>query len=344
MITLMRIKNIIFFLYLFLLPFFTTAQQSKKSQWVDSVFNSLTDEQRIAQLMVIRTSTLVNGEAVFLNDQVDSLIKKYNIGAVCLFQGKPEKQAALINHIQKMAATPVMVCVDAEWGLGMRFAGVQSFPYQLTMGAMHDAALAYKIGKAIGKQCLRMGIHVNYAPVIDINNNPDNPVIGVRSFGEDKYKVALFGSRIMQGMQDAGIMACAKHFPGHGDVSVDSHLDLPVIHKSMEQLNNLELYPFRELFSHNVGSVMVAHLSIPSIDSAKNKPTSLSYNNITQLMRNEMGYKGLTFTDALEMQGVKKYYPNGEASVQSIIAGNDMLCLPENVPQSIEKKIGRAHV
>lgn len=333
----MRKKNIVFLHCLFLLSITAFSQHSKKEQWTDSVFNSLTDEQRIAQLMVVRTSTLINGEAVFLNDQIDSLIKRYNIGAVCLFQGTPQKQAELINRIQKIAATPIMVCVDAEWGLGMRFSGVQNFPYQLTMGALHDAGLAYKVGKAIANQCLRMGIHVNYAPVVDINNNPDNPVIGVRSFGEDKYKVALFGTRIMQGMQDAGIMACAKHFPGHGDVSVDSHLDLPVIHKSIGQLNNLELYPFRELFSHNVGSVMVAHLSIPAIDSTANRPTSISYDNITGLMRNKMGYTGLSFTDALEMQGVKKYYPNGEASVQSIIAGNDMLCLPENVPQSIEK-------
>lgn len=325
-------------LTVFILIQIAYAQTPAARKWADSVFNSLTNEQRIAQLMVVRTSTVgKDGEAVFLDAQTDSLIKIYNVGAICLFQGTSEQQAALINRVQRNAQTPVMVCVDGEWGLGMRFSDVKSFPYQLTMGAVHDAEIVYKVGKAIGEQCKRMGVHVNYAPSVDINNNPNNPIIGVRSFGENKYKVALFGSRIMQGMQDIGVMACAKHFPGHGDVDVDSHLDLPVIKKSMSQLNDLELYPFKEIFSQGIGSVMVAHLSIPAIDSVANKPTSISYNNISILMREKMGYKGLTFTDALEMQGVKKFYPDGEASVQSIIAGNDMLCLPGSVPQSIEK-------
>jgi beta-N-acetylhexosaminidase len=314
------------------------AQSPAAQRWADSVFNSLTPDQRIAQLMVVRTSTVgKDGGGVFFDAQTDSLVKLYNIGAVCLFQGTAAQQAALLNRIQGMAQTPIMVTVDGEWGLGMRFKDVQNFPYQLTIGAVKDAEISYKVGKAIAEQCKRIGIHVNYAPVVDINNNPNNPVIGVRSFGEDKYKVGLFGSRIMQGMQDNGVMACAKHFPGHGDVDVDSHYDLPIINKTMAQLENLELYPFKEIFSKGIGSVMVAHLSIPAIDSTPNKPTSISYNNITNLMRNEMGYKGLTFTDALEMQGVKKYYPDGEASVQSVIAGNDMLCLPGSVPISIAK-------
>ncbi len=331
-----RIAAFLLFTFHFSLSY-AQSDTAAAHRWADSVFNSLTDDQRIAQLMVIRTSTLKDGQAFFFDAQVDSLITQYNVGAVCLFQGTPIQQAALINRIQKLAKTPVMVCVDGEWGLGMRFGGVQNFPFQLTLGAMSDAETVYQIGRAIGRQCKRIGIHVNYAPVVDINNNPNNPVIGLRSFGEDKYKVALMGSRIMQGMQQEGIMACAKHFPGHGDVSVDSHFDLPVINKTMAQLDSLELYPFREIFSKGIGSVMVAHLSIPAIDSTPNKPTSISYQNITGLMRNRLGYQGLTFTDALEMQGVKKYYPDGEASVQSIIAGNDMLCLPGSVPISIQK-------
>ncbi len=317
---------------------FTNAQSPAAQHWADSVFNSLTPDQRIAQLMVVRTSTVgKDGGGLFFDAQTDSLVRLYNIGAVCLFQGTAAQQAALLNRIQGMAQTPIMVTVDGEWGLGMRFKDVQNFPYQLTIGAVKDAEVAYKVGKAIAEQCKRIGIHVNYAPVVDINNNPNNPVIGVRSFGEDKYKVGLFGSRIMLGMQDNGVMACAKHFPGHGDVDVDSHYDLPIINKSMAELENLELYPFKEIFSKGIGSVMVAHLSIPAIDSTPNKPTSISYNNITNLMRDGLGYKGLTFTDALEMQGVKKYYPDGEASVQSVIAGNDMLCLPGSVPISIAK-------
>jgi beta-N-acetylhexosaminidase len=313
------------------------AQVDKAKQWADSVFNSLNDDQRIAQLMVVRSSGMdAAGNTVLYNDVVYDLVKKYNIGAICAFQGTPNQHAAFFNTMQSLAQTPVMITVDAEWGLGMRFAGVQNFPFQLTMGAMSDAELVYKVGAAIARQCRRMNIHVNYAPVVDINNNPENPVIGVRSFGEDKYKVSLLGARIMEGMQDNGVMACAKHFPGHGDVAVDSHKDLPVIEKTIEQLDSLELYPFKLLFSKGVGSVMVAHLYIPSIDTTANRATSLSYKNITELMRDKLGYQGLTFTDALEMKGVSKFYPGGEVAVQSLVAGNDMLCLPENVPAAID--------
>ena len=307
------------------------------AKWADSVFNTLSDEERIAQLMVIRTSSPgKDGKALFYDSLVNELVSKYNVGGVCLFQGTSLEQAALLNRIQKMAKTPIMVTVDAEWGLGMRFAGVKSFPYQLTMGATNDAELVYRVGKAMAEQCRRMNIHVNYAPVVDINNNPNNPVIGYRSFGENREKVARYGISIMQGMQDNGVMACAKHFPGHGDVDVDSHYDLPVINKTIDQLDSLELYPFKAIFAAGVGSVMVAHLSIPAIDNTANKPTSLSFANITTLMREKLGYKGLTFTDALEMKGVAKYFPSGEAAVQSLIAGNDMLCLPADVPQTIE--------
>jgi beta-glucosidase-like glycosyl hydrolase/CubicO group peptidase (beta-lactamase class C family) len=305
--------------------------------WADSVFATLSDDERIAQLMVIRTSSPgKDGKAVFYDSLVDLLVKKYNVGGVCLFQGTPLEQAALLNRIQKMAKTPIMVTVDAEWGLGMRFAGVKSFPYQLTMGATNDAELVYRVGKAMADQCRRMNIHVNYAPVVDINNNPKNPVIGYRSFGENREKVALYGTRIMLGMQDNGIMACAKHFPGHGDVDVDSHYDLPIINKSLAQLDSLELYPFKALFKAGIASVMVAHLSIPAIDNTANRATSLSYNNVTSLMREQLGYNGLTFTDALEMKGVAKFFPSGEAAVESLIAGNDMLCLPGDVPTTIE--------
>jgi beta-glucosidase-like glycosyl hydrolase/CubicO group peptidase (beta-lactamase class C family) len=219
----------------------------------------------------------------------------------------------------------------------MRLDSVINFPRQLMMGAVPDAKLIYQFGLAVGEQCKRMGIHVNYAPDIDINNNPMNPVINDRSFGEDKYKVALFGVQYMKGMQDMGVMACAKHFPGHGDVSVDSHYDLPVINKSRAQLDQLELYPFRELIKAGVGSMMIAHLAIPSIDTTANLPTSLSAKNVTDLLRNELGYQGISFTDALEMQGVAKFFPKGDASVMSLIAGNDMLCLPGDIPGSIKK-------
>src|SRR5438067_1741422 len=224
-------------------------------KWVDSVFHSLSKEEKIAQLMVIRAHSNLGPEHV---QQVTDLIKNYNVGALCYFQGGPIRQADLTNYYQSIAKTPLMVTIDGEWGLGMRLDSVMKYPYQLTLGALNDEKLIYEMGFDIGEQMKRIGVHVNYAPVVDINNNPNNPVIGYRSFGEDKYKVAQFGVAYALGMQSVGIMACAKHFPGHGDVAVDSHLDLPVINKTREQLDTLELYPFKQLFKAGVGSVMIA--------------------------------------------------------------------------------------
>lgn len=315
--------------------FFQTTPASQ--HWVDKTFKKLSRKQKIAQLMVMRLSERRGNEIAFLEEEVAKNIRKYNIGSVCLFQGSSQQQADVLNRLQAKSKTPLMVCVDGETGLGMRFSDVIPLPDQLTIGAISDAELAYKIGKAIGQQCKRAGIQVNYAPVVDINNNPNNPVINFRSLGEDKYKVSLLGTRIMKGIQDEGVMACAKHFPGHGDVAVDSHLDLPVITKSMKALDTLELFPFKQMIKEGVGSVMIAHLYIPAIDTIKNQATSLSRKNVTGLLKDSLGFKGLTFTDALEMKGVTKFYPQGQAAVQSLIAGNDMLCLPGDIKESIKK-------
>src|SRR6476659_9393269 len=323
-------------LVLFLIPVLSFAQYKShlsKQQWVDSVFTSLNDDQKIAQLMVIRAHSNLGADHVA---KVTNDIRQYNVGALCFFQGGPVRQANLTNFYQSIAQTPLMVTIDGEWGLGMRLDSVTKFPYQLTLGSINDDKIIYQMGQAIGEQMKRIGVHVNFAPVVDVNNNPDNPVIGYRSFGEDKFKVARFGVAYMKGMQDAGIMACAKHFPGHGDVNVDSHLDLPVINKSKGQLDSLELYPFKQLFNNGVGIVMIAHLYIPAIDTSANRATSISKNNVTGLLRNQLGYKGLTFTDALEMQGVAKYFPGGTIAVEALIAVNDMLCLPESVSETID--------
>lgn len=308
--------------------------------WADSVYDALSDDERIAQLMVLRLSSydFNKKQPIFLDKEVEEAVKKYNIGGICLFQGNPVKQAGIINRLQALAKTPIMTCIDGEWGVGMRlFDSVQALPHQMMLGAMGNPDIIYQYGKLVAEQCKRLGINVNYAPVVDVNNNPNNPVINDRSFGEDKYKVALFATQYMRGLQENGVMACAKHFPGHGDVSVDSHYDLPVIRKSMEQLDSLELYPFREIFRAGIASVMVAHLYIPAIDKTANVATSISKNNVTDLLRKDLGFEGISFTDALEMQGVQKYFPGGEASVQSLIAGNDMLCLPVDIDKSIEK-------
>ncbi|MEI8099468.1 MAG: glycoside hydrolase family 3 N-terminal domain-containing protein, partial [Sediminibacterium sp.] len=301
-------------------------------RWVKKKFRKLSKDQRIAQLMIIRAHSNLGPEHIA---EVTNLIQKYNIGGICFFQGGPVRQANLTNYYQSIAKTPLMISIDGEWGLGMRLDSVINFPRQLMMGAVPDAKVIYAFGKAVGEQCKRMGIQVNFAPDVDINNNPMNPVINDRSFGEDKYKVALYGIQYMKGMEAARVLASAKHFPGHGDVTVDSHKDLPVINKTRAQLDELELYPFREMIKAGVGSVMVAHLSIPAIDSTPNLPTSLSSKAINGLLKGELGYTGISFTDALEMQGVAKFFPKGAASAQSLIAGNDLLCLPGDIPGSI---------
>ena len=234
------------------------------------------------------------------------------------FPGRACQASEPYNIYQAIAKTPLLITTDAEWGLGMRLDSVKKFPYQLTLGAISDPGIVYKMGIAVGQQCKRLGVQVNFAPVVDINNNPNNPVIGYRSFGENKYQVARLGVAYMKGMQDAGIMACAKHFPGHGDTETDSHFDLPVINKNRSELDSLELMPFEALFKAGVGSVMIAHLYIPAIDSTANRATSLSKNNVTDLLRFGLGFNGLAFTDALEMKGVTKFFPG-----RSSLAGFD---------------------
>lgn len=310
--------------------FYEKTRQAER--WVNKKFRKLSKDERIAQLMIIRAHSNLGSEHVA---EVTELIKKYNVGGLCFFQGGPVRQAILTNAYQSVSKTPLLISIDGEWGLGMRLDSVINYPRQLMMGATSDAKLIYEFGKAVGEQCRRMGIQVNFAPDVDVNNNPLNPVINDRSFGEDKYKVALYGVQYMKGMQDAGVMASAKHFPGHGDVSVDSHKDLPVINKTRGQLDDLELYPFREMIKAGVGSIMTGHLSIPAIDSTPNLPSSLSPKNINGVLRNELGFRGISFTDALEMQGVAKFFPKGEASLLSLMAGNDLLCLPGDIPGSI---------
>lgn len=307
------------------------------AKWADSVFNTLNEDQRIAQLMVVRMASLDGRRVIFYEKEVKEAIQKYNIGGVCLFQGGPTKQATLINEMQAMSKTPLFISIDAENGLGMRMDSIISLPRQMMMGAIDDPSLIYQYGRLVGEQCKRIGIQINYAPVIDVNNNPANPVINDRSFGEDKHKVAMLGIQYMRGMQDVGVMACAKHFPGHGDVSVDSHYDLPVVSKSRAELDSLELYPFRQIVKAGVGAVMVAHLSIPSLDNRKNIASSISYNAVNELLRKDLEFNGLIITDALDMQGVAKYFPAGEISVKALEAGNDMLCLPGDIPGSIKK-------
>ena len=328
-------KKIVIILTLCL--FFITqgfTQNKEEKKWIKKQFKQLSLDEKIAQLMIIRAHS--NWDIKKL-DTLTALIKKYNIGGLCFFQGGPVRESLQTNYFQSIAKTPLLIAMDAEWGVGMRLDSVEMFPRQLSLGAISSDHLVYQMGAAVAEQCKRLGIHINYGPVVDINNNPSNPVINERSFGQNKQRVIKHSIAYMKGMQENGIMATAKHFPGHGDVSVDSHVDIPVINKNMEQLTEMELAPFKALIDAGIESVMVAHLSVPAIDNRPKYATSLSSKAVHDLLKRDLGFKGITVTDALDMQAISNYFPEGEANVQAILAGNDMLCLPGDIGASIEK-------
>lgn len=304
-----------------------------EAEWVNLTFKHLTDDQKIGQLIMLRAHS-DKDEAYWT--MVENQIRQFQPGGICFFQGTPEKQAELTNRYQLAANLPLLVAMDAEWGLGMRLKeSTISFPKQLMLGAIQDNQLIYEMGREIARECRRLGVNVNFAPDADINNNPANPVINDRSFGEDRLNVAAKSFQFMAGLQDGGVLACAKHFPGHGDTDVDSHFDLPVISHDGRRLDSLELMPFRVLVQHGIGSVMVAHLSVPAIDTTRNLPTTLSERAVYRLLRKSMGFDGLIFTDGMEMKGVTKFYGPGEANVKALAAGNDMVLLPENVEEAV---------
>lgn len=306
-----------------------------KQQWIDSIYNALTLEERIGQLFMVAAYS--GGEK--RNDgQIRSLIDRHAIGGVIFMQGTPEAQAQQTNRFQKETKVPLLVAMDAEWGLGMRLTGVKDLPKQMTIGASGNDTLMYQIGAAIAEQCKRLGVHINFAPAVDINNNPKNPVIGFRSFGSEKELVSRLGIAYTQSLQNNGVMACAKHFPGHGDVTVDSHHDLPQIDKDAAALKILELYPFQQLIDTGVQAVMIAHLNLPGLDTAR-IPSTLSYNIVTTLLKKDMHFDGLIFTDALNMKGVASYYPEGEVEVLAFLAGNDVLLFSQDVGLAVQKMV-----
>lgn len=293
----------------------------------------MTMDERIAQLMMIEVRPTY-GKAHL--DKVRSDIEKYKVGGVIFFKGDPLTEVQLTNEFQAMSKTPLLVAIDGEWGLAMRLSNTTSFPYQMGLGGISNNDIIYEMGREIGRQCRRMGIHVNFAPVVDINNNPNNPVINYRSFGEDRKNVAEKGWAYAKGMQQENVMACAKHFPGHGDTDVDSHKDLPVINHNRARLDSIELYPFRALADSGIMSVMTAHLYIPAIDATPNTAISISEKGINGLLRNDLGFEGLAFTDALNMQGVAKFHEPGGLELKALTAGNDILLAPGNIPKAIE--------
>ena len=309
--------------------------------WVDSVFNSLSSEERIAQCIWIAA---YSNKDVSHEVEVSDIIRNYGPGGIVFFQGTAEKQGELTNFYQHISRVPLLISMDAEWGLGMRLQNVEKFPYQMTLGAIRNDSLIYKMGRAVAMQCKRLGVHINLAPVADINNNPGNPVINYRSFGENRENVTSKALMYMNGMQDAGVLATLKHFPGHGDTNTDSHFDLPVIIHSRARLDSLELFPFLNLINQGAGGVMTAHLNLPSLDSLSNLPSTLSPVIINDLLKNEMGFKGLIITDAMNMKGVTKYFGSGEAEALALLAGNDVVEFVTDIDstiKAIKKLIGQ---
>ncbi len=307
--------------------------QIQQENWVDSVISLMGTEEKIAQLIFIRAySNKDKGYA----EKISRIIKTYKPGGITFFQGNPSEQVKLTNTWQQDSKVPLFVSIDAEWGLGMRLKGGYCFPYQMTLGAIQDHKLIYKMGRFIALDCKNIGVQINFAPVIDVNVNPDNPVINYRSFGEDKENVAQKGIAYMQGLQSENVIATAKHFPGHGDTDKDSHHTLPLINHNKKRLHDIELYPFQQLFNEGIQAVMVAHLFIPSLDSSPDLASTLSRPIVTDLLQEEMGFKGLVITDALEMRGVADYFEAGELEVKALEAGNDILLLPEDIEKSIQ--------
>ena len=307
---------------------------NQKHAWVDSVFNTLTPKQRIAQLFLVRAHTNLGQKYI---DSVKQVIEKEQLGGLVVFQGGPVRHANMFNQYQKVSKVPLLITFDGEWGLGMRMPdSTISYPYQMTLGAIQNSNMLYEMGRQVARDFQRIGMHFNFAPVVDINNNSKNPVINFRSFGDDKYKVTAKAKAYMDGMVQGGILASLKHFPGHGDTDVDSHHDLPQLKFDKTRLDSLELYPFRELIKDGAPSVMVAHMNIPALDATPNIPSSISKKVVTDLLRKELGFQGLTVTDAMDMNGVKKYFPRGEADVMAIEAGHDLLEVSENSGRAID--------
>ncbi|GAB5472928.1 MAG: glycoside hydrolase family 3 N-terminal domain-containing protein [Maribacter sp.] len=308
-------------------------------KWVETKYNSMSLNERLGQLFMV---SVASDQPKAATDRITSLIRDEHIGGVIFSTGGPVRQARLTNDYQKQSKTPLLVGMDAEWGLAMRLDSTYAFPWNMTLGAIQDDKVVEKVGRQIGKHAKRLGVHINFAPDIDININPKNPIIGNRSFGEDRENVSRKGVAFMKGIESAGVLSSGKHFPGHGDTATDSHHALPVINFSRKRLDSVEMYPYQKLIDSGLSSVMVAHLEVPALELKKGLPSSLSEQIITGILKEEMGFKGLVFTDALNMKGVTDHGKNGDAEVNAFLAGNDMLLMPTVVEQA-KKKLTKAY-
>jgi len=331
-----QIRNIFFFILF--AGQFATAQENPaflkflNDSWVDSTLANLTLDQKIGQLFMVQAYSRESMPQTELIDQ----IKTWQAGGIIFMQGTAANQINQINHLQKQSKIPLLVAMDAEWGPAFRLKGTPSYPVQMALGAISHDSLIYRMGYEIGLQLKKLGVDVNFAPVADVNNNPNNPVINYRSFGENPEKVAQKAWLYAKGMQDAGILAVAKHFPGHGDTRTDSHHDLPVIRKDLASLERTELYPFEQLIKNGIGGIMTAHLQVPALDPTPDLPSSLSPLIVKNILHGRFGFNGLIVTDAMNMLGVSGHLSSGEAAVKALLAGNDMLEIVPNLPEAIK--------
>lgn len=299
--------------------------------WVDSVYNSLSLDEKIGQLFFVQTTSKKSNNS----KEIIKLINNYKIGGIILSTGNPTTQVNFTNKFQQITKTPLLVSMDAEWGVGMRLDSIQKFPWNMSLGAIKDNSIIKQIGVEVGKQCERLGIHMNFAPVVDINTNSNNPIIGNRAYGEDKYNVTEKGIAFTIGMQSRNILATAKHFPGHGDTSKDSHKTLPTINFQKKRIFNTELYPYKKLIDNGLAAIMIAHLNVPSLEKERNLPSSLSKEIIEETLIKKLNFNGLIITDALEMKGVSDYSKKN-IDLLAFLAGNDILLMSSDVSKGIK--------
>lgn len=316
----------------------------KASHWVDKTYRKLSQEERLGQLFIVALYTN-KGENEINN--VRNIVINEKIGGLILMQDDATREINLVNEFQQKSKVPLMIGMDAEWGVYQRIAKAHKFPWAMTLGAIQDKNLIHQMAAKIAEDCHRMGINWDFAPVVDVNTNPDNPIIGNRSFGSEVSNVISSASAYASGLQDNNILAAIKHFPGHGDTSTDSHLDLPVVSHNPERLNSIELAPFKALMNKGIGGVMVAHLYVPALESGKGIPASVSKNIITGLLKDQMGYKGLIITDALNMGAVANKYKPGELDAMAFKAGNDIMLFSQGVAEGkklIQKAIDNGEI
>ena len=302
----------------------------KANEWVDKTYNSLSQDEKLGQLFIVALYT--NRGEDYINN-VRNIVTNEKIGGLILMQDDAAREINLVNEFQKTSKVPLMIGMDAEWGLFQRIATAHKFPWAMTLGAIQDKNLIKEMAAKIAEDCKRMGINWDFAPVVDVNTNPENPIIGNRSFGSEVENVVNSALAYSNGLQDNKILAAIKHFPGHGDTNTDSHLDLPVVSHDLNRLNSVEIAPFKALMDKGIGGVMVAHLYVPALEKGKGVPASVSKNIVTGLLKEKLGYKGLIITDALNMGAVAKRYKPGELDALAFKAGNDIMLFSDGVKE-----------